>query len=210
MKNFLTEQEEFWAGEFGSEYIKRNNGQDILVSYIAMFAKVISRMQTIKSVLEFGSNIGLNLRAIKILLPEVKLSAIEINQDAVKELKSWKEGKVKVYSKSILEFVPDEKRDLTLIAGVLIHVNPDKLQDVYKLLYKSSRKYIFISEYYNPSPIELPYQGHQKKLFKRDFAGEMMDKYPDLKLVDYGFVYHRDPNFPQDDSTWFLLEKSKN
>jgi hypothetical protein len=43
--------------------------------------------------------------------------------------------------------------------------------------------------------------------FKRDFAGEIMDRFPDLRLVDYGFVYHRDPQFPQDDFTWFLMEK---
>ena len=38
-------------------------------------------------------------------------------------------------------------------------------------------------------------------------AGEMMDRYPQLRLVDYGFLYRRDPNFPQDDITWFLLAK---
>ena len=53
----------------------------------------------------------------------------------------------------------------------------------------------------------MAYRGHEGKLFKRDFAGELLDKYPDLKLIDYGFVYHRDTNFPQDDCTWFLLEK---
>lgn len=47
----------------------------------------------------------------------------------------------------------------------------------------------------------------KKVLFKRDFAGEMLEKYQDLQLVDYGFVYHGDANFPQDDLTWFLLEK---
>ena len=36
----------------------------------------------------------------------------------------------------------------------------------------------------------------------------MLDRYSDLKLVDYGFVYRRDPNFRQDDATWFLMEKS--
>jgi hypothetical protein len=36
----------------------------------------------------------------------------------------------------------------------------------------------------------------------------MLNKYPDLQLVDYGFVYHGDANFPQDDVTWFLLEKT--
>jgi spore coat polysaccharide biosynthesis protein SpsF len=51
------------------------------------------------------------------------------------------------------------------------------------------------------------YRGYKARLFKRDFAGEMLDKYRDLSLLDYGFVYHRDPNFPQDDVNWFLLEK---
>jgi hypothetical protein len=46
-------------------------------------------------------------------------------------------------------------------------------------------------------------------LFKRDFAGEMLERYPDLELIDYGFVYKRDNNFPQDDITWFLLKKTK-
>ena len=36
--------------------------------------------------------------------------------------------------------------------------------------------------------------------------GEMLDRYSDLHLVDYGFVWRRDV-FAQDDLTWFLLEK---
>ena len=46
-------------------------------------------------------------------------------------------------------------------------------------------------------------------LYKRDFAGEMMMKYSDLLLLDYGFVYHRDNHFKGDDFTWFLMEKSQ-
>ena len=34
-----------------------------------------------------------------------------------------------------------------------------------------------------------------------------MHRHPQLQLVDYGFDYRRDPNFPQDDITWFLMEK---
>ncbi|QVL50178.1 MAG: hypothetical protein KFB96_06875 [Thiocapsa sp.] len=45
-------------------------------------------------------------------------------------------------------------------------------------------------------------------MFKRDFAGEMLDRYPDLELIDYGFIYRRDPVFPQDDMTWFLLQRT--
>ena len=40
----------------------------------------------------------------------------------------------------------------------------------------------------------------------RDFAGEMLEKYQDLKLLKYGFSYFRDDPM-QDDITWFLLEK---
>ena len=91
--------------------------------------------------------------------------------------------------------------------GVLIHINPKFLDSCYKKLYDHSKKYIAICEYFNPSPLELDYRGHKQKLFKRDFVGEMLDKFSDLKLVNYGFCYKRDVNFPQDDINWFLLEK---
>ena len=76
-------------------------------------------------------------------------------------------------------------------------------------MYKNTKKYICIVEYYNPTPVEVIYRGHKGKLFKRDFAGEMLDKYRNLKLINYGFVYKRDNNFPYDDINWFLLEKKK-
>ena len=103
--------------------------------------------------------------------------------------------------------ISEEGVDLVFIRGVLIHISPDALDEVYEKLYKLSKRYILISEYYNPNPVAIEYRGHTNKLFKRDFCGEVLDKYPDLKLIDYGFVYHRDPVFPQDDITWFLLEK---
>ena len=34
-----------------------------------------------------------------------------------------------------------------------------------------------------------------------------VDTFDDLELHSYGFGYHRDLNFPQDDENWFLLEK---
>lgn len=89
----------------------------------------------------------------------------------------------------------------------MIHINPDELPGVYDKLYSLSSKYVVFAEYYNPTPTEVTYRGNKGKLFKRDFAGEIMDRHPDLKLVDYGFGYHRDNNFPLDDITWFLLEK---
>jgi spore coat polysaccharide biosynthesis protein SpsF len=203
--SYKTEQEYFWAGEFGDEYTGRNQANATVASNTALFSKILSSTNSISSIIEFGANIGLNLEAIRRLLPNAELSAIEINETAIVKLKEIQN--IKIYHSSILDFQPDKDRDLVLIKGVLIHINQNELQKVYELLYKTSKKYICIAEYYNPSPVEVRYRGHEGKLFKRDFAGEIIKQYSDLNLIDYGFVYHRDHNFSQDDITWFLLEK---
>jgi spore coat polysaccharide biosynthesis protein SpsF len=200
-----TEQEDFWYGAFGDEYIVRNKDESLLASNISFFAKVLSNSQDIDSVFEFGCNIGMNLKAIKALLPMTKLSGVEINKSAVNDIR--KNNEIEVIEDSILDLEIDTKFDLTLIKTVLIHINPDRLDEVYSRLYEYSNKYICIAEYYNPFPVNVQYRGHENRLFKRDFAGEFMKKYPDVKLIDYGFVYHLDPNFPQDDITWFLMKK---
>lgn len=205
MRSYRTKQEEFWAGDFGNSYIKRNDTQKLLASKIAMFANILKKTDKIDSCVELGSNIGLNLLAIKSLIPNSNLCAVEINEMACEELK--KIENLKVYNKSILEFEPENTSQLVFTVGVLIHLNPEVLDEVYKKMYEVSEKYILVGEYYNPTPVEIDYRGNKGKLFKRDFAGEIMDKYPDLKLVDYGFVYHRDNIWPQDDITWFLMSK---
>ena len=206
--SFKTEQEVFWAGEFGTEYIDRNKGEYLLASNLSFFSNSLKQAGKIKSCIEFGANIGMNLKALKLLYPDLKLNGIEINSTAAEELKKII-GENSVYNCSIFDFEPIEKVELALIKGVLIHINPEYLSTVYQKLYDASSNYILIAEYYNPSPVAIPYRGHSDRLFKRDFAGEMLQLYSDLKLIDYGFLYKNDPVFPQDDITWFLLEKTK-
>ncbi|MGE6195547.1 pseudaminic acid biosynthesis-associated methylase [Aeromonas media] len=203
---YTTEQEAFWQGNFGNEYVNRNTGSSLVAANTAFFSKVLPRTQKIQRVLELGSNIGLNLIALRQLLPEAQLSAVEINEKAASQLQV-NLPEIDLHLNSILEFQPNATWDLVFIKGVLIHINPDKLPMVYELMYQASSRYLLVAEYYNPKPVEISYRGHEGKLFKRDFAGEILDKYPDLVLLDYGFTYHRDMNFPQDDVTWFLMEK---
>jgi spore coat polysaccharide biosynthesis protein SpsF len=203
--NFMTEQEAFWAGDFGKEYTNRNDGDKLIATNIAFFSKALQMADSIGSVMEFGCNLGLNLKAIRQLLPEAELAGIEINKLAAEKLAS--ELDAEVINDSMLDYTPEKSYDLTLIKTVLIHINPDLLPQVYDKLYATSNKYILVCEYYNPTPTEVVYRGHEGKLFKRDFAGDMLDRFPDRDLVDYGFCYHRDKNFPQDDISWFLLKK---
>ncbi len=204
---FKTDQETFWASDFGNDYISRNKGELLLASNLNFFVKALKQADKINSCHEFGANIGMNLSALKLLYPKAIFSGVEINVEASKVLAELI-GRENVYEGSIFDYPISNQFDLSLIKGVLIHINPEMLDKVYEKLYEASKKYILVCEYYNPSPVEIIYRGHSDKLFKRDFAGELMEKYPDLTLVDYGFSYRKDPSFPQDDITWFLLEKS--
>ena len=204
--SYKTEQETFWAGEFGNEYISRNKGPELLASNLNFFTKALNQAETIDSCIEFGANIGMNLKALKLLYPAIDLQAVEINEKAAKELENLI-GPDAVSQGSILDVEVSQKTDLSLIKGVLIHINPEHLDEVYEKLYSASNQYILIAEYYNSTPVRIQYRGNEDRLFKRDFAGEFLEKYSDVKLVDYGFIYKNDPAFPQDDITWFLLQK---
>jgi spore coat polysaccharide biosynthesis protein SpsF len=202
-----TPQEELWAGEFGNDYITRNRDGALLDSNRALFDKILSHTQAVASAIEFGANIGNNLRALRDLMPEADLHSVEINATAAAEIQAW--GGATVEVASLLDYVPSRQWDLSFTKGVLIHLPPQALPAIYDKLVAASSQYVMVCEYYNPSPVEVAYRGHEHALFKRDFAGEILDAHPELRLVDYGFTYHRDPLHPLDDSTWFLMEKQR-
>lgn len=203
---FATEQETFWAGNFGTGYIERNQSDRLLAANLDLFSKALRRTAGMSSCIEFGANIGMNLKALNRLFPGIDASAVEINGEAVQRLREVIPS-ANIQHRSILDYAPARTFDLALIKGVLIHMAPAVLPQVYDTLVAATDRYLLVAEYYNPVPVELTYRGHADRLFKRDFAGEIMDRHPAMRLCDYGFAYRRDPLFPQDDITWFLMEK---
>jgi pseudaminic acid biosynthesis-associated methylase len=201
----VTDQDKLWAGEFGDAYIDRNVGDPFLSSSVALWACVLRSAPGISSAVELGCNVGLNLQAIHNLNAKVELAGYEINTKAVEI--ADKRGIATVVHGSALDPLPATAQyDLAFTKGLLIHIHPDNLAKVYENLYNLSRQYILICEYFNPAPVTIDYRGRANQLFKRDFAGDLIDKYK-LTLVDYQFHYSRDPYFPQDNLTWFLLRK---
>lgn len=170
------------------------------------FDKILSRTQGVTSAIEFGANIGNNLRALADLLPQADLHSIEINATAAAEIRAlgvprWRWPRCWTSSPRAAGICrsprgPDPPA-------------PTVLPAVYEKLVAASSRYVMVCVYYNPSPVEVTYHGHEHALFKRDFAGEILDAHPELVLVEYGFTYHRDPQHPLDDSTWFLMEKQR-
>tara|TARA_B100000965_G_C19449892_1_gene694753 strand:- start:82 stop:702 length:621 start_codon:yes stop_codon:yes gene_type:complete len=205
--DYKTKQEEFWTGDFAKDYIDRNKSDELLAANINLFTNALSKCNQINSCIELGSNIGMNLKALQKILPSTELSAVEINKSAIDELRKIVD-KNNIYNESILDWTNKKKYDMVFTKGVLIHINPDYLKDVYEKIYNSSKNYILICEYYNPTPQMIMYRGNEDKMFKRDFAGDILDIYNDLYLVDYGFVYQRDNLFALDDISWFLLKKN--
>jgi pseudaminic acid biosynthesis-associated methylase len=205
---FSTPQEAFWAGAFGTDYIDRNRDAQLLASNLQFFSRALQRAGRIESCAEIGANIGMNLRALKLLYPEIRTFGVEINPDAAAELGKLI-GAENVFQGSLFDWQPAAPAQLSYSKGVLIHIQPESLARAYDQLHAAASRYVMVAEYYNRSPVAIPYRGHEDRLFKRDFAGEMLDRFSDLTLIDYGFAYHRDPAFPQDDISWFLMEKGR-
>ena len=170
-----------------------------------MWSQMLKSANRVTSIKELGCNIGLNLKALHHLNPSYDLSGVEINELAAHQAQMLDIGPIT--RGTITEPLEEEKVDLTFTAAVLIHINPEKLDQVYQNLVNLSNRYVLVAEYYNPTPTDVVYRGHSERLFKRDFAGDLIDSYG-LNLVDYGFWYKRD-NVAQEfgDVSWFLLEK---
>ena len=186
----MIDTETFWKGEFGDEYTLRNHGLNNGEGCRNFWTEVLGYTKNVNSILEFGCNRGLNLDAIKILRQDIKLKAIEINEGAA-SYAAAKGFNISIGSISD-EISKDLKSDFTFTCGVLIHIDPNLLNKVYSNLYNLSTKYILISEYFSTHPQEIFYRGHNGKMWKRDFAHELWELFPSLKLVNYGFDWRFD------------------
>jgi hypothetical protein len=111
-----TAQEEFWAGEFGNDYVDRNQGSTLLANRTASLARALAHMAPLGSALDLGSNIGLNLHALRRLVPQATLSAVEINQKAADVLAATLSD-VDLHRCSLHDFVPARTWDLVLISA---------------------------------------------------------------------------------------------
>lgn len=202
----MTAQTEFWSGDFGDEYAIRNLGA--VPTNIAFFAKALRLCGPLRTIIELGAGTGQNLVALKALLTHADMIGLEVNEKAARMAKQL--HKVDVWRHDVFDVGLDmpTKSDLVLSKGFGIHVPPDQIETYYEIIGRLASKYVLFAEYYNPTPLEVQYRNHDGVLWKRDFAGEFLDRHPEWELRDYGFQYHDDPLWPQDDLTWFLLERT--
>ena len=147
----------------------------------------------------------MNLRALRLLFPRMRLEAIEINTAAAARLREFLPPEYS-HEGSMLDFRPQRRWDLAFVKGVLIDIDPASLQTAYASLAASRGRYLLLAEYYNPFPDSIEYRGHVNRLLKRDFARKFLDAQPEFALLYYESAYRRDPDCPQDDITRLLME----
>jgi pseudaminic acid biosynthesis-associated methylase len=204
-----TYQTKIWCGEFGDDYLKRNDySDDKMVQGIEAFRRILGGLR-IESVLEVGCNIGLNLHFINALFTDsVKLYAVEPNRKAFDGLVSQMRINLeRAWNCDVFKLPLDSSSiDLVFTAGVLIHIAPDDLGRATDEIIRVARKYVLCIEYFSHVPVEVPYRSQMGLLFKRDFGAFYMDRFPDLKCKRYGFLWTREfPIF--DNINWWLFEK---
>jgi spore coat polysaccharide biosynthesis protein SpsF len=203
----VTEQEAFWAGEFGHDYSIRNRLEaSEVAANTFLFSNAFNELPRFSRILELGANVGLNVASLQHLYPAAQIEAVEINENAASELRKLL-PKEFVHQMPLLEFTSSASFDIVIVKGVLIHQNPNSLGAIYQRLSDLTANYLFIAEYYSPQPVEVEYRGHREKLFKRDFAGEFMQSFPEFGILKSGFAYHSDSPYGHDDVTWFVMAR---
>lgn len=189
-------QSDLWKGEFGDAYHERNV---LTVRCDFWYAVLGGHMMYIKSVLEVGAGKGDNLISIRNLSPWafLRLTGVDINEDACEAME---DEKIVAIQGAFPHFELDNRYDLVLTRGFLIHVPPADIDAALEKIYTLSNRYIVIAEYYSPARRAISYRGLRNALWTDDYAGRLMKAHPDLTVLRTGFDYEYG-------ITWFLLEK---
>jgi pseudaminic acid biosynthesis-associated methylase len=168
-----------------------------------MFADALKDIPKDSSILEVGTNIGLQLECLK-SLGFSHLTGFDIQIEAVRRAKSRIAG-IDVLQSSALELpFKDNAFDLVFTSGVLIHIHPDNLKKVMSEMHRVSKKYIMGFEYFSEKLTEIEYRGNKNLLWKADYMRIFRNGFPDLKSLKTRLV-----KYLANDNTnnLYLLEK---
>jgi pseudaminic acid biosynthesis-associated methylase len=194
--------EALWAGEFGDAYSVRNAAA---AEGRRPFWEARLAALGFASALEVGCNVGGNLRWLAELLGPKNVAGVDVNEQALATLRGALPGvDVRRVAARSLPFA-DRSFDLVFTTGVLIHQPPDELGPVMDEIVRCARRYVLCGEYRADSLEEVPYRGQEGALFRNDYGRLYQERFPDLRLVEEGFLA-RDEG-PWDDLTYWVFAR---
>ena len=185
------EQRKFWSGEFGEQYIKRNDSDEKInnnykkltgLNRDDIFIEFFNDLDKNIEILELGCNIGKNFSILK-KMGFTRLSGVEINSKAI-DIAKIKYPDINFYYSSIEELkLPEKSFDLVFTSGVLIHINPDAVKAIIEKMLTLSKKYIFGFESYSEVLTSVLYRGNNNKYWKQNFPKLFKKINPKLNLL---------------------------
>jgi SAM-dependent methyltransferase len=138
--------------------------------------------QSVKSVFEVGCNSGRNLRFILDARPDIKVGGVDINQKAIDlAIKNIPEGEFtwdSIYNNNWVA----EKYDLVFTSGVLLHIVPEKIEELIANIVNKSNRFVMHMETVGDGSILKENSGDGNKLYW----------FPDIKSIYNKLGYNPD------------------
>ena len=203
--NSHTQLSEIWEKNFGDEFTDRKLAvhKSEGTSREQFWHDLLSKVSSVKSVVEIGCNAGMNLEAIYKANQKLEITGIEPNKYALKKAIEISNGRYKVTDGNVFDFAPDLMADMIFTCSLLIHISPKDLMSAMHRIYDASNNVILIMEYYWPTLKEIKYRGLDNALWKQDYGALFFNNF-DLNIVETGVLDDRD-GF--DRITWWLFKK---
>jgi pseudaminic acid biosynthesis-associated methylase len=195
--------ESLWGGRFGDDYIERN--QKASEGRAPFWNDILSKYPA-QRVLEVGCNVGANLRWIAQKISPRDVYGLDINENAVREVRRQFPGINVLWSPARDIAFRDGWFELVFTAGVLIHQPEESLRAVMREIVRCSRRWVLCMEYFAERTVEVPYRGQAGALFKRDYGAIYRDEFPSLALRETNRLT-REQGW--DDVTYWLFEKQR-
>lgn len=161
-----SDQELAWAGDFGSEYTRRNR---VEWEKRVPFWRMMLQITQARSVLDVGCNAGWNLRAIRAIDKDIWGVGVDVNNRAVVEARTEGLDAVVIPVSGIAIHFP-AVFDIVCTSGVLIHVAPARLQEAMQNIVDASKRWVLAVEYESDKEEEVVYRGNTDRLWKRPFG----------------------------------------
>lgn len=158
--------ETVWAGAYGVLYSTK-----FIVDWterIPFLRAILDHVQP-KTVLDVGTNAGFNLRAIREIDESIELKGLEINSWVAQASAAMGFNTLVVPARMAHHFGPF---DLAITSGVLIHVDPEILEETMQSI-AASAKWVLAIEYAAPECI--PKEGCLAPTYKRPY-GRLYEK----------------------------------
>jgi pseudaminic acid biosynthesis-associated methylase len=185
---------DLWSGEFGNDYLKRN-----FVKWrnrIPFWSGIVPRTGA-RSFFEMGCSAGWNLSAILETMPNANVCGNDINTLACEQAR---QAGLNVVNLLDFDVACPGRYELVFTAGVLIHIEPEHLDEVMRALIAKSYRWVLAIEYAADVETQVEYRGHTEKCWKRPYGA--LYEALGLKLVDSG-----DAGAGFDRCTYWLLER---